>query len=252
MNNNTKKTNKKLQFLIPLIIFLISLSICFYYIYTNYIKVDLSNEVKEIIKNNKQEKVPKDEQEPKQEEYINQLPNYRNQYNNQYIMGKITIPQLKIDSLITRASNNSFYLDHNLYNAYDVLGTPFFDHRNINLISDKQINIYGHNTQNEKYYDQLPFTNLEAYTDIYLDIDEKEIHYKVFSIKIVTNNDNEHMKLIFYSDNDYITHINKLLTNSLYQDSINIEPNDRILVLQACHYNPIGSYLLVIGKEATG
>jgi len=204
----------------------------------------------------------KDSKEEKQEQpipYINELPNYRQQYNNEMIMGKLEIPNLNISSLVTRTQNNSFYLNNNLYNQYDGLGVPFFDYRNISLITDKQINIYGHNTRNEKFFDRLPFINLEAYTnknifkhykDIYLSIDETRLHYKVVAVKIIDGTNNEHMKLNFRSDENYIQHIRKLLQNTLYKESnLEITSEDRIIVLQVCHYNPPNTYLLIIGKE---
>ena len=173
-------------------------------------------------------------------------------------MARIDIPNMNINNYVTRASNNSYYLNYNLYNQYDQIGVPFFDYRNTDLNNDRQINIYAHNTQNEAIYDKLPFINLEKYTDeaifntnkdIYLYLDDKKVHYQVIAIKIITT-DIEHMKLIYKDDNDYLEHVNKLLANSLYRDTTEtITKNDRLLVLQICHYNPMGSYLLTIAKE---
>ena len=170
----------------------------------------------------------------------------------------IDIPNMNINNYVTRASNNSYYLNYNLYNQYDQIGVPFFDYRNTDLNNDRQINIYAHNTQNEAIYDKLPFINLEKYTDeaifstnkdIYLYLDDKKVHYQIIAIKIITT-DIEHMKLIYKDDNDYLEHVNKLLANSLYRDTTEtITKNDRLLVLQICHYNPMGSYLLTIAKE---
>ncbi len=256
MNKVIKKN--KFKFLVLFVFLLITVSFGSYYFYENYVENDLSPEVKEIIKKNKSKKKVTKEEDDEQQTYENHLPQYRNEYNNSYIAGKLVIPELKINSLITRASNNNYYIDHNIYNAYDVLGNPFFDYRNMNLSTDRQINIYGHNTENEKYYDALPFTNLEAYTDvnvfsnvknIVLEIDEKKLQFQVIAVKIITEDDNEHMKLIFYSDEDYLNHVNKLLNNTLYKDDEKIASTDRLLVLQACHYNPIGSYILIIAKE---
>ena len=159
--------------------------------------------------------------------------------------------------MVTRASDNDYYLDYSLYNQYDALGVPFFDFRNVDLVNDRQINIYGHNTKNEKYYSLLPFTNLEAYTnfntfqnakDVYLSIDEKKMHYEVIAVKIITS-DSEHMKLVFGSDEDYLNHVYRLMSNSFYTVNTSFSKNDRLLVLQICHYDPDNSYLLVICKE---
>ena len=208
----------------------------------------------------KKEKAKEETEEPVEsvEPYNNELPEVRTNYNNQNIMARIEIPNMNINNYVTRTTDNSYYLNYSLYNTYDQIGAPFFDYRNTNLNSDKQLNIYAHNTQNEAIYDRLPFINLEKYTDeatfnsnkdIYLYIDERKVHYKVIAIKIITT-DIEHMKVSFDSDSDFVNHADKLLANSLYRDtSEKITKKDRLLVLQICHYDPMDSYLLVIAKE---
>ena len=57
------------------------------------------------------------------------------------------------------------------------------------------------------------------------------------------------MKVSFSSDSDFKKHADKLLSDSLYRDqSEKVAKKDRLLVLQICHYDPMGSYLLVIAK----
>ena len=250
--------NKTVKVLIIILIGAL-LGLLGYYMYdktSNKMVPSVKELIEEKKKNNYQDK---DDNKKDVKEYINKLNEYRSAYGNSNIMGKLEIPNLNIDSLITRTSNNEYYLNYNLYNQYDGLGAPFFDYRNTDLANNRQINIYGHNTRNEKYFKDLPFINLEAYTDknifnnykdIYLSIDEKQIHYEVIAVKIITNNDNEHTKVIFYSDDDYLNHVTKLLKNTLYKNNnISISKDDKLIVLQVCHYNPEGTYLLVIGKE---
>ena len=219
----------------------------------------LSPTVRKIIAENKKKAKEPITPSPSESPYVNQLPDYRAKFNNPNIMGYLTVTGTRIESLVTRSTNNFYYLNHNFYNQYDFLGVPFFDYRNTSLSTNRQINIYGHNTQDSKYYDALPFTNLEAFTDyttfssfkdVTLEIDEARYHYKVIAVKIITGENNEHMKLLFYSDEDYLNHVNKLLLDTLYKDDdISFSAADHLLVLQACHYNPIGSYLLVIAKQ---
>ena len=254
-----KNKNKIIKYLI-IVFIIILIGLLGYYFYDKYNNTKMIPEVEKLVKEKKKNNYQdKNDNKKDIKNYVNNLPSYRQQYNNQFIMGRLEIPNLNIDSLVTRASNNEYYLNYNLYNQYDGLGAPFFDYRNTDLANAKQINIYGHNTRNEKYYSQLPFINLEAYTDenifknykdIYLSIDEKQIHYQTVAIKIINDNQNEHMKVIFYSDEDYLNHINKLLQDTLYkEDNLEIGVNDKIIVLQVCHYNPPDTYLLVIGKE---
>ena len=105
----------------------------------------------------KQKKEKEETEEPVEsvEPYNNELPEVRTNYNNQNIMARIEIPNMNINNYVTRTTDNSYYLNYSLYNTYDQIGAPFFDYRNTNLNSDKQLNIYAHNTQNEAIYDRL-------------------------------------------------------------------------------------------------
>ena len=257
-----KKRRKKNSFLKDILIIIIPVILCVggYFIYDNYIKEPGIPSVNKLIAEKKKNGYSdKDDNKIDVSNYVNHLPEYRNQYGNQNIMGKLEIPNLNIDTLIVRTNNNEYYLNYNLYGQWDGLGVPFFDYRNQSLSGDRQLNIYGHNTQREEFYSQLPFTNLEAYVDknifdnykdVYLSIDERQINYEVVAIKIITDGNNEHMKLLFANDADYLQHVNKLLANTLYKsENANFTASDRMLVLQVCHYNPMGSYLLVICKE---
>lgn len=211
----------------------------------NDIKIDSSNEeINQDIENNS--------------EYQNELPSYRSNYKNDNIVAKIKIPSIGLDSLITRTGNNKYYLNHDLFNNYSDLGTPFADYRNKDLYNNMQVNIYGHNTENPKYLDRLPFSKLSNYSDsnfyntnkdVYLDIDQAEIHYRVIATKIINNSDSEHMILSYASENDWYNHVEKLLSNTLYKDNVEINHKDKLLVLQACYYNPRNSYILVICKK---
>lgn len=212
--------------------------------------------VKEKEKNNFSEKEPEIVEETT---YINQLPDYRNEYGNPYIMGKLEIPNLNINTLVTRYLNNEYYLDYNIYNQKDGIGIPFFDFRNTDLYNNKQINIYGHNTTNQKIRDQLPFTNLEAfldknifdnYKDAYLTTDEGIMKYHLVATKIITETNNEHMKLMFHTDNNFQIHIDKLLNDTMYKDqSVSVTGKDSLMILQVCNYNPPDTFLLVIYKK---
>ena len=57
------------------------------------------------------------------------------------------------------------------------------------------------------------------------------------------------MKLIFYSDEDFVNHAAKMINGSLYTSNATVTKDDKLLVLQVCYYNPPGSYLIIICKE---
>ena len=252
---------KKLLKVLPILILSTLLTVSAVYIYNNFIKQPGIPSVNRLIKEKKQNNYnDKDDNKIDINAYQNPLPSYREMYGNYDIMGRIEIPNIGIDALITRTNNNTYYLDYSLYHEWDGLGVPFFDYRNTNLSNDLQVNIYGHNTQREEFYDQLPFTNLEAYVDegifnnykdVYLSLDERQVHYEIVAVKILPDSsNNEHMKVIFYSQQDYLNHLSRMLENSLYRsENAYFTADDRVLVLQICHYDPMGSYLLVICKE---
>ena len=252
-----KRRRQNLFNYILLILICAVLSVGIYYIYYNYIRKDkMAPQVEELVKEKKKKKYSDAKENPVDvSNYVNELPNFRNQYGNNDIMARLEIPNMNIDTLVTRSVNNSYYLNYNLYHQWDALGVPFFDYRNTDLAHNQQINIYGHNTRNERFLSALPFTNLDAYVDknifnnyrdVYLSIDERKVHYKAIAVKIIST-DNEHMKVGFKNDVDFLKHISKLMSNTLYKsDDSSITKNDRILVLQVCHYDPPDTYLLLI------
>lgn len=250
-----KKNNLKtilLMIFVPLIMFFGTI-----YIYDTFIDKSISSVEK--LKKEKEKNNYSDKDDGKDiSNYVNELPALRQQYGNNDIYGRLEISQLNINSIVMRSVNNDYYLNRNVYHQVDGLGLPFFDYRNQSLSTNRQINIYGHNTQNQNFIDQLPFVNLTAYTDknifdnykkVYLSIDERQIEYEVIAVKIITDGNNEHMKLIFYNDNDFVNHAAKMINGSLYTSNATVTATDKLLVLQVCYYDPPGSYLIVICKE---
>lgn len=261
IRKNNKQNNLLKTFLILLIV--LSLFTGGYYAYDWYSTKQYEVPSVEELKNKKEEINYSDKDDyqydPNLSNYVNNLPSIRNQYSNNNIVARLEIPGLEIDTYVTRTVNNEYYLNHNIYNVYDELGYPFIDYRNRDLKNERQINIYGHNSQVESLHDKLELINLRAYLDknffenykyMYLSIDEAKYKYRVEAVKIVTTSDPEHMKVIFYGDNDFITHTNKLYQNTLYirNDTI-VTKGDKLLILQICNFNPENSYLIVIGKQ---
>ena len=191
--------------------------------------------------------------------YENSIPDLRNIYNNQDIIAELKIPSISLDSVITKTTDNKFYLNHDAYKNNSILGNPYIDFRNEdNLDNEKQINIYSHNSSNSDYQDKLPFYKLENYldksvfensSDIYLLTEEKQIKYQIVAVKVITSN-NEHMILDTSNSDKWVKHIDNLLKDTVYcNDNCKLSKDDKLLILQTCHYNPVGSYLLVIAKK---
>ena len=198
-----------------------------------------------------------EEEKPYVEPYVNNIPTFRNNYGNPNIMGIIEVPGIINEALIVRSTDNDYYLNRNLWNQYDGIGAPFFDYRNTDLDNAKQINIYGHNSQNINILDRLPFskfinyldiTTFNNYKDLYLYTDKQKVHYEIIGVKIIEKSNNYHMTINFYDDKDFIDHTNNLLNGSINKRDVTISKNDRILILQTCNYNPQNTLLLIICK----
>lgn len=171
---------------------------------------------------------------------------------NEDIIGHIKITGTNIDQELLQGLDNEYYLNHNKEKEEDINGSIFIDYRN--NLDDKKILIYGHNGRVLK---TVPFHDLEKFTssdflkennNIQLTLDGKVSNYKIFSVMIVLDGNNTHMKLKF-DDNSWAEHLAWLKNNSLYDTSIEVSTDDSIIVLQTCYYNPENSYLIVSAKK---
>ena len=249
-----KKNNRDI--IIAVLVFFAFLFIFYAVVYLVNYKSNEDNNIKKVKVVEKEKKEQKEE-EPYVEPYVNNLPTFRNNYGNPNIMGIIEIPGVINEALIAKADDNDFYLENNLWKIHDGIGAPYFDFRNNDLDHDKQINIYGHNSQNPNILDRLPFSKLmnyadlsyfNAHKDLYLYTDTQKIHYEIIGFKIIEKANNYHMTIHFYDDQDFIDHTNTLLTGSLNRRETTIKKNDRLLVLQTCNYNPPDTLAIIICK----
>lgn len=175
------------------------------------------------------------------------LEELRSKYNNNDIIGKIKIND-KLDSLVVKYTDNSYYLNHDYYKNYNIFGSVFMDYRT--NILDKKIIIYGHNFK----YKNQEFSILENYSDynyylenqdIELIIDNYLIKYKIFSYYL-TNYDYEYFEV---NINNYNNHFNNLKNNSLYDTNILVNETNNILILQTCSTIYDDYYVILCAKE---
>ena len=199
----------------------------------------------------KTEKKKKIKEEPK-EIYISPVPGLINAYNNTDIIAQLTIPSINFETPIAKGEDNDYYLQHSFTKEESKLGAIFIDYRTTDIDNAKQINIYGHNSD---YY-TLPFKILEGYQDenyfntnqdIYLNTSRQSLHYKVFTSKIITTED-EHMAINYGDDDNFLEHVNLMKENPLFDTGEQIKKDDKLLILQTCLYNPEGRKILVFAK----
>ena len=205
------KRNKKIIFLIIILIFVGSFS---FIIYKNskeseFTKFVLSSEVVNTIK-------PKDN-------YKEEITSLQEEYNNNDIVGILEIEGTDYKVPIVQGTDNTFYLKHLPNREYSIMGSIFLDYR-VNINASHKLLIYGHNSST---YD-MPFKILENYYDEefmknhpYVNIKTKNQvrRYEIFSLYIATS-DYKYMDVNFTND-EYQEHVKYLQEKSL----VNIESN---------------------------
>lgn len=177
-----------------------------------------------------------------------EIEDAREFYKNEDIIGYLDIPGTSIHFFFTQGQDNSFYLEKDLRKKKSKLGTIFMDYRN--TLTDKQINLYGHNGNVEvapfyelQNYKKREFSKQNSIIEIFLPKGEKRT-YQIASV--VITKDTRHMDLSKEKEN--IAFYNE---ESLYPiEPINV--TDSLLVLQTCSYEDKNTYLLIISKEIKG
>ena len=174
--------------------------------------------------------------------------------NNKDIIGRLEVPDL-FNVLVVKGVDNDYYLTHSVKKAYDIRGTEFLDYRLTS--TSKQLNIYGHNTRDEKI--KVAFLKLEKFLKkdyfdknkyIVFQHDGGKNIYKILAIKEIRQSNNEHM-YIDYNGQEYVKHIQKMTTGEgLYNSrEIAYDANSEILVLQTCsHHWSNGFYIVTAVK----
>lgn len=168
------------------------------------------------------------------------------------IIGKISIPGTNIDSDLMQTTDNEYYLNHSIDGKKNYKGSIFMDYRNTTY--DRKLLIYGHNSETLK---NVPFHDLEKYLsksfynlhkNINLTLNNEESTWEIFSVMIVEEGNNNHMKITF-NDKEWIKHIDWMKKNSVYDTYVDVGVDDKIVTLQTCYYKPKNSYLIVNAKK---
>lgn len=228
---------KKILYLVALFVLTFSLVMSFKFD-KEYQKKSNNKEIKKVIKEEK-----------------DITKTLREKYNNNDIIGTISIPNSDINEILLQSSDNDYYLKHDVYGNNDIYGSVFLDYRCKK--DSKKLLIFGHND----YKEETPFSNLENYYNedffkghqyIEVIIENEKIKYQIFSIYIEAK-DFTYMNLNI-DENRYNIDLVKYKNKSLYDTNVEVEKNDNILILQTCsnhkdYKNYKDKYLLIIAKK---
>lgn len=190
--------------------------------------------------------------------YEEELNKLKQEYNNDDIVGTLSIENTSFNEIVMQYSDNNYYLEHTVYHNYDWRGQTFLDYR-LDINNSKKLIIYGHNSNN---YD-LPFKIFENYYNsdylkehkyLYLQTDKELKIYEIFTVYVEVKDWSYYSKINFNNDEEYLKHITNFKNKSFYDTGVDITSEDEILIIQTCSYhNDYADYenkfLLVMGKR---
>lgn len=199
-----------------------------------------------------------DNVENEEDIYQEKIKDLKEEYDNQDIVGILSVENSEFNEIIVQTTDNDYYLDHSIMHQSDWRGQAFLDYR-LNIDESKKLLIYGHNSSKNN----LPFKFFENYYDssfldehkyIFLQTDRELKKYEIFSVYIEVSDWSYFTKVKFSTDESYYKHILELKNKSLYDTGVNVNKEDEILILQTCSYHKDYSnyedrFLLVIGKR---
>ena len=235
------KKKKVLLLIIIILIVLVVLGFCLYKLKSNknyYLNVDIepNNNVNNPIN---------------YEEIINNL---RKEYNNEDIKGILEIENTDYIVPVLQGKDNEYYLNHDAYGKSNYMGAIYLDYR-VDIDSSRKLLIYGHNSSNidmpfkilEEFYDKDYYDN-HKYVDLTTSTTKKK--YEIFSV-YVEPEDYSYMNINFSSDEEYLNHLKKKKSKSMYDTGVEVSSTDEILILQTCSTHKDYSsyskkYLLII------
>ena len=169
---------------------------------------------------------------------------------NEEVVGELVVNNTKVDYPVVQASDNDYYLDHNINKEKNANGWVFLDFRNDAMNLDKNNIIYGHNmyysgvmfgtlykTYNKNWYTN-PDNQMITYNTLY-----EDMQFKIFSIYKVPDT-NDYLKVYFDGDNDFLEFIDMITERSIYDFNVPVNADDKIITLSTCSDN--GTKRLVI------
>lgn len=165
----------------------------------------------------------------------------------------ITVPGTDIDyPILQHASDNSYYLMHNIDGSYGYPGCIYTENLNSKDFTDNNTVIYGHNMKNGSMFAQLHKYEdpdfFDANREVLIYLPEEVLHYTVFAAYIY---DDRHLLYSFdFADPDvYQKYLDSVF--STRNMSTNIDKNttvtkdDQIITLVTCIGSQPNNRLLV-------
>lgn len=188
------------------------------------------------------------------------LDKYKTLYNkNKSLIGWIKIADTNIDYPVMQASDNEYYLDHNLNQEYDKNGSIFMDKDCDVIKPSTNLIIYGHHMKSGKMFGELDKYSKESYYKEHPTIEFDTIYEEgqweimfVFRSRIYTADDIVFKYYQFIdanSEEEFYSNMNEMSEISLYDTGVTAEYGDELLTLSTCDYMEEDGRFVIVAKK---
>ena len=251
-DNLLKQTNINiLKYCGVIIIFIVLVSFA-YVFYDNYISMrkdkELQDKLKKVIDVNKKDSLEDinkdlpDNKKIKEDKYAKILNSDLASLLsvNPDVVGWLTVNGTKINYPILQATDNEYYLKHDIYSKKDSNGWIFADYRNNRFDLNDNLILYGHN----RYSNGVMFGTLgnvlksswykksENHTLTYQAL-YGTYHYKVFSVYTIEKT-TDYLLTQFFDDQTRLDFYSMLKARSIYDFGVELKGSDKIITLSTC------------------
>ena len=162
----------------------------------------------------------------------------RAEFQNDDIIGYITIEGTNINYPVLQTTNNDFYISHNLMKENNAGGAVFMDQRNSPTATDRNTVLFAHNMK-----DGSMFHNLRYYSDKQFFLDHRTIIFstlyeesvwEVFSF-YPTETNFDYIRTDFSSGSpSFTSFLSDLQLRSVVKSNVEVTAEDTILTLSTC------------------
>ena len=165
------------------------------------------------------------------------ISDVREKYNNDDVKGILEIENTDYIVPVMQSNDNDYYLNHDAYGNNNYMGSIYLDYR-VSIDSSRKLLIYGHNSSNidmpfkilEEFYDKDYYDN-HKYVDLTTENGKKR--YEIFSVYVEVE-DFSYMRVNFKDEDEYLNHLLKLKSKSMYDTGVEVTKDDEVLILQTC------------------
>jgi len=164
-------------------------------------------------------------------------------------VGYIKVNNTKIDYVIVRGNDNSYYLKHNFNKEWNIAGWVFADYHNKLDETDKNIVVYGHDTKDGSMFGTLKNTQEKEWQEnkdnliITFITEMHKYKYQVFSTYIIEPEE-YYINTQFNTIEEFDKFVKTVKERSEYNYNTEVTKDDKILTLSSC--TPSGKKRVVV------